>query len=124
MDGRGGGGPPPPPPVKPWVASRSGPFNLPLNLDALRKIYLKLFPKYNGDKYIIAEECMVIFHEFTNNIYIEHDDVFMRLFFQTLEGEVRKWFIYFPDSLNPLHALETTFMRKWGEMRDLLYYLT
>jgi hypothetical protein len=60
-----------------------------------------------------------------DNLFVEHDDVFMRLFVQTLEGDVRKWFRGLPHaSINTWKVLETTFMRQWGEKRDHLYYLT
>ena len=43
---------------------------------------------------------------------------------RTLEGEVRKWFRGLPaDSLNSWHTLEQSFVRKWGEKRDHLYFL-
>jgi hypothetical protein len=56
---------------------------------------------------------------------MEHDDVFMRLFVQTLEGYVCKWFRELPTtSIDSWQALESTFMKQWGEKRDNLYYLT
>jgi hypothetical protein len=49
----------------------------------------------------------------------------MRLFVQTLEGDVRKWFRGLPHaSINSWEVLETVFMRQWGEKMDHLYYLT
>lgn len=43
---------------------------------------------------------------------------------QTLEGDVGKWFRAFPiTSINSWDVLENTFMRKWGEKHDQLYYL-
>jgi len=49
----------------------------------------------------------------------------MRLFVQTLEGNVRKWFKGLtPTSIDSWTVLEITFMRQRGEKRDHLYYLT
>jgi hypothetical protein len=68
---------------------------------------------------------MGAFQDFTDNLFVEHDDVFMRLFIQTLEGDVRKWFRGLPvATIGTWKALESTFMRQWGEKRDHLYYLT
>ena len=56
---------------------------------------------------------------------MEHDDVFMRFFFQTLKGYVRKWFIELLVAyIDSWQALEYAFMKHWGEKRDSLYYLT
>jgi hypothetical protein len=56
---------------------------------------------------------MASFQDFTDNLFVEHDDVFMRLFVQTLEGDVRKWFSGLPHaSINSWEDIETTFMRQ------------
>lgn len=67
---------------------------------------------------------MSVFHNFTDNQFVEHDGVFMRLFVQTLEGDIRKWFRELPvASIDSWPALEVSCMRQWGEKRDSLYYL-
>jgi hypothetical protein len=86
--GRDGGNQPPPPPLNPWVTTIFGPLNLPVNVHDLPENYLKLFPKYNGEPTLSVEEHLVTFQDFTDNLFVEHDDVFMRLFVQTLEGDV------------------------------------
>jgi hypothetical protein len=81
---------------------------------------MKLLPKYDGEKAISVEEHMGAFQDFIDNLFVEHDDVFMRLFIQTLEGDVRKWFRGLPaTSIGTWKALESTFMRQWGEKRDI-----
>jgi hypothetical protein len=53
MVGQGGGNinlPPPPPPINPWVAARYGPLHIPINPHDLPDNYLKLLPKYDGEK--------------------------------------------------------------------------
>jgi hypothetical protein len=56
MDGLGGGrvwgNQPPPPPLNPWVTARYGPLNLPQHVHDLPENYLKLLPKYDGEKTI------------------------------------------------------------------------
>ena len=49
----------------------------------------------------------------------------MRVFVQSLDGEVRKWFRELPpNSIDGIDALEEAFMRQWGDTKDYLYYMT
>ena len=50
--------------------------------------YIKLLTKYDGSKGTSAEEPMDHFQEFTDNIFVDNDDVYMSLFAQYLEGDV------------------------------------
>jgi hypothetical protein len=51
--------------------------------------------------------------------------VYLRLFIQTLEGQVQTWFRSLPaGSILSYDALEDAFLRQWGERKDHLYYLT
>jgi len=85
---------------------------------------MKYLPKVDGNKTCSDEEHMCAFHEFTDDRFVEHDDIFMRIFVQNLYGDVRKWFKEIPTaSIDSWSALEVVFMRKWGEKRDNLYYL-
>jgi hypothetical protein len=94
LGGRGPGGnkPPPPPPINSWVTSIFSPLNLPQITHDLPENHMKYFPKFDGDKTRLAEEHMSAFQDFTDDHFVEHDDAFMRLFVQTLGGDVRKWF--------------------------------
>eukprot|EP01018_Ginkgo_biloba_P022732 Gb_08713 [translate_table: standard] len=80
--------PPPPPRVNPWVQPRYGPLRLPVNLHDMPDNYLKILPKFDGEKNVLAEDHMIAFQDFTDNMFIEHDDVYMRRFVQTLEGNM------------------------------------
>lgn len=56
---------------------------------------------------------------------MEHIDVVMRLFVQSLDGEARKWFKGLPNnSINAWDELENQFTQIWGEKRDHGYSLT
>ena len=49
----------------------------------------------------------------------------MRMFVQSLDGEVRKWFRELPvGSIDGIEALEEVFMKQWGDTKDYLYYVT
>jgi hypothetical protein len=55
------------------------------------------------------------FCDFTDDRLVEHDDVFMILFFQTIGGDVRKWFReMYVASIDSWSYLEATFMRQCG----------
>jgi hypothetical protein len=49
----------------------------------------------------------------------------MRVFVQSLDGEVRKWFRGFPPrSIAGIEALDSAFLRQWGDRKDFMYYMT
>ena len=49
----------------------------------------------------------------------------MRVFVQSLYGEVRKWFRELPpNSIDGITSLEEVFTRQWGDTKDYLYYIT
>ena len=49
----------------------------------------------------------------------------MRMFVQSLEGEVRTWFRELPtNSITLIEELQDVFMRQWGDTKDHTYYIT
>jgi hypothetical protein len=67
----------------------------------------------------------VAFYSFVENFNIEHVDVWMRFFVQSLYGEVRKWFHGLtPYFITSIEALDKDFLKQWGDRRDYLYYIT
>jgi hypothetical protein len=49
----------------------------------------------------------------------------MRVFVQSLDGEVRKWFRGLaPGSVAGIEALDSVFLRQWGDRKDFMYYMT
>jgi hypothetical protein len=49
----------------------------------------------------------------------------MRVFIQTLDGEVRKWFRGLAlRSILGIEALDNAFLRQWGDRKDFIYYMT
>jgi hypothetical protein len=53
---------------------------------------MKYFPRFNGEGDVIVEEHLASFYNFANNFNIEQSNVWMTVFIQSLDGEVRKWF--------------------------------
>jgi hypothetical protein len=107
------------------VAARYAPLVLPTILHDLPENYLKSPPKFMGEGDLTTTNHKVIFDQFVDILGIEHEDIYMRLLVKTFKGQVRTWFGKLPvDSIPSYNDLETSFLRKWGEKKDHLYYLT
>jgi hypothetical protein len=108
------------------VAARYAPLILPQVMYAFPpNDYMKYFPRFNGEGGVTIEENLSSFYSFADNFNVEHADVWMRLFVQSLDGEARKWFRSFPpNSIAGIEALDDTFLRHWGDKKDFLYYIT
>jgi len=108
------------------IATRYGPLILPTPLNAMPTgEYQKYRPKFIGTEGVIAEEHLDSFYSYADNLDISEDDVWMRVFVQSLDGEARKWFIELtPRSIVDIGALDVAFLKHWGDKKDLLYYHT
>jgi hypothetical protein len=74
--------------------------------------YLKYMPKFTGEGDITAKEHMDAFYSYANNLNIENQDVWMRVFIQIMDGEVRKWFRGLDlGSIAGIEALDSDFLR-------------
>ena len=81
---------PPPNIMDAIVAARYAPLILPQPLNPLPVgDYLKYMPKFSGEG-DIAEEHLASFYSYVDNLNIENEDVWMRVFVQSLDGKVRK----------------------------------
>jgi hypothetical protein len=107
------------------IAARYAHLVLPVVLHALPTIdYMKYLPRYNVEGEITVEEHLVVFYSFADNFNIDYLDVWMRLFVQSLDGEVKKWFKSLPPtSIADIEVLDEAFIKKWGDRRDYLYYI-
>jgi hypothetical protein len=119
--------PPPPPPPPPRVfnkdVARYAPLNLRTNLHGFPDNYLKPLLRFNGEDETTTLEHLATFYYFTDNQGLEHEDVYMRIFIQTIEGEVSTWFKGLPpNSINSLDALESYFLRQWGENKIIYIF--
>jgi hypothetical protein len=81
-------------------------------------------PKFTGEEDITTEEHIAAFYIYADNLNIENEDVWTRLFVQSLDGDVRKWFRSLdPRSIAGIDALEDAFLTHWGDKIYLLYYI-
>eukprot|EP01018_Ginkgo_biloba_P001515 Gb_17820 [translate_table: standard] len=115
----------PPPRVNPWLEARYRALQLPANLHDMPEKNLKLLPKFNGDNEVTVKDHMSALQDCIDNLAIDHKDVYLRMFVQSLEGDARKWFRNLPpDSIDSWVAFHNFFMEKWGEKKDHRYYLS
>jgi hypothetical protein len=107
------------------VAAMYAPLVLPQPMNALPTgDYLKYMPKFIGEEDITAEEHLSAFYSYAENHNIENEDVWMRVFVQSLDGEARKWFKGLtPRSIVGIEALDDSFMRHRGDKKVFLYYI-
>ena len=108
------------------VTARYAPLILPQPMHPLPAgDYLKYMSKFTGEEDITAEEHLAAFYSYADNLNIEHEDVWMRVFVQSLDGKVRKWFRGLaPGSIAGIEALDSVFLRQWGDRKDFMYYMT
>lgn len=95
------------------VAARYAPLVLPHPLSALPVgDYQKYMPKYTGEEDISAKEHLAAFYSYVDNQNIEAEDVWMRVFVQSLDGEARKWFRSLTvGSIQYIKALDDAFLK-------------
>ena len=58
--------------------------------------YHKYMPKFTSTEGVTVEEHLESFYSYVDNLDISEDDVWMRVFVQSLDGEARKWFRELP----------------------------
>ena len=82
------------------VAARYPPLVLSQPLNSLPGgDYHKYLPRFNGQGEITAKEHKDAFLSYADNQNIEAKDVWMRMFVQSLDVEVRRWFRELPANL-------------------------
>jgi hypothetical protein len=80
-------------------------------------------PKFTGEGMgLTAEEHLVVFYSYVNNQNIEHEDVWTRLFVQSMDGEARKWFRDLPAGSIARKPLMNIFSNN-GETRKIIYII-
>ena len=105
--------------VPAFLLNKYAPLALPQVLNDMPQDYLKILPRFNGENEVDAHKHLENFCSFAENLNVEHLDVVLRLFVQSLEGEARKWFKTLADhSVNTWDRMEDLFLRKWGEKKD------
>jgi hypothetical protein len=87
--------------------------------------YHKYMPKFTGEGDVTVEEHILAFYSYAENLNIEEEDVWTRVFVQSLDDHARKWFKELSTgSIADIEKLDGIFLKHWGDRRDFLYYIT
>lgn len=71
------------------------------------------------------EDHLAFFLNFADNMNVEEEDVYMKLFVYPLDGEVHTWFRQLPiGCITSCVLLDDTFLMQLGEKNDHLYCWT
>ena len=74
------------------------------------------FPKFSGNHLVLASHHAELFSDLMGDYEIAHEDFYMKLFVQTLEGDARDWFSFLlACSISSWGELHSSFMEKFGE---------
>jgi hypothetical protein len=108
------------------IAARYAPLVFPNPLNAMPTgDYQKYMPKFSGVEEVTTEEHLELFYSYVDNLNITDEDVWMRVFVQSLDGEARRWFRELtPGSITGIEVFDDTFLKQWGDKKDFLYYIT
>jgi hypothetical protein len=71
------------------VATRYAPLVLLVPLHDLPENYIKNLPKFTGEGDVTTTEHIHFFDQFANILGLKHEDVYLRIFVQTFEGQVQ-----------------------------------
>ena len=95
------------------------PLVLPPMLHPFPEHYLDLLPRYNGEQKITAQQYLDSFHNYMEDLNVQFEDVYMRLFVQSLAGEPMKSFQSLPiSSIYSWEMLEGWFYTTWGKTKE------
>jgi hypothetical protein len=99
------------------------PLRLPHDLHPYPSYSFEYLPRFSGEDHITAERHLEAFERFVDQFEIVHDDVSMRLFSQSMFGDVVVWFICLEaSSIGSWTELCHAFLKCWGENKSLDQY--
>jgi hypothetical protein len=102
------------------IQERYSPLKLPSILHEFPLKHYKYLPRFDGelDGHSTVKHIQ-IFENFIDIFEIEHDDVSMRAFSQSLQGDAKALFIHFhPQSISSWDELRESFHIFWGERKS------
>jgi hypothetical protein len=107
------------------MATRFTPLILPAQLHDLPQNYSQRIRLYDAEGSVSAQRHLDWFNDFIDLEEVDYADTKMRLFAQSLSGDVRKWFKSLPPtSIRDFATFETSFLNKWGDKKNPLQLLT
>jgi hypothetical protein len=113
-------------PTSPKARHRYIPLKLPQTLHDFPPNYYEYLPVFDGESDIIsAEKHIQGFEHFIDLFEIDHDDVCMRVFSQSLKGDTKHWFKHLhPETISSWVELKKVFLKFWGKEKSLELQLT
>ena len=95
------------------LVARYAPLILPNPLAAMPTgDYPNYMPKFTWEGDFTTEEHLEAFYSYAENINIEQEDIWTRVFMQSLDGQARKWFKELPSwSVAGIEALDDIFLK-------------
>jgi hypothetical protein len=98
------------------IPDRCGPLKLPLILHDSPPKHYKYLPMFDGELEKFSAQNNIQAFEYSIDIFeIEYDDVFLRTFSQSLQGNSKEWFKHLqPKSISSWEELKENFMKFWG----------
>jgi hypothetical protein len=101
------------------------PLTLPTQLHDLPQNYNKRIKLYDAKGNSSSKKHLDCFNDFVDLEEVDYEDAKMRLFAQSLSGEVRKWLKSLPAASIPnFSSFETLFLSRWGDKNNPLQLLT
>jgi hypothetical protein len=102
------------------IPDRYKPLILPPILHDFPENYYKYLPRFDGEYgNITAEKHIQNFENFLDLFEVEEDDVSIRIFSLSLQGEAKKWFKNLPAaSIFDFHQFVKVFLDKWVIKRN------
>ena len=102
------------------MATWYAPLVLPVPLVNIPQDYQSKIPLYDANNATTTSQHVDKMNDYFDRNEIDDDYVKLRLFYQSLGGEARKWFKGLaPHSINDLQAFHQTFLNKWEVKKTL-----
>jgi len=107
------------------MANRYAPLQLPANLGAMPQDYQTKITYFDGTGSYTALQHTKKMQDYFENYEIDDDGVRMKIFVQSLTGDVIPWFRALPaNSIGDPEALYQTFLNIWEKKKDPLHILS
>jgi hypothetical protein len=101
------------------MATRFPPLVLPAQFYDLPQNYNQKIKSYDVEENVSAQIHLGWFNDFVDLEEVDDEDVKVRLFAQSLLGEVKKWFKALPTSrIHNFRSFEATFLERWGHKKN------
>jgi hypothetical protein len=104
-------------PISSKIKERYRPLKLPYVLHDFPTKHYKYLPIFDGElDNLTVEKHLQAFEHFIDLFEVEHDDVCMRAFSQSLQGNAKEWFRHLqPESISSWEEMSDVFLKFWGE---------